>query len=89
MKKKMSLKVEDLEERIAPSIATPGLPMGEGGAPGTTTVLLNGVAGPASGAALWGVFTDSGDDPDFGDPGGSDLSNVNPGNGNIEHFLPS
>ena len=86
MKKKMSLKVEDLEERIAPSLATPGLPEGDGGAPGTTTVLQDTGAAPASGAALWGVFSDSGDDPDFGDPGGSDLSNVNPGNGNIEHF---
>ncbi len=85
MKKKMSLKVEDLEERIAPSIATPGLPEGDGGAPGTTTVLVNGVAGPASSAALWGVFTTSGFE---GDPGESDLSEVDPGHGNITHFLP-
>ncbi len=84
MKKKMSLKVEDLEERIAPTITTPGLEGGVGG-----TGIAQGHAGMISGAALWGVFTDSGDSPDFGDPGGSDLSNVNPGNGNIEHFLPS
>lgn len=82
MKKKMSLKVEDLEERIAPTITTPGLPMGDGGAPGTTTALEDTGAGAASGFALWGVFAIA-----AGDPGESDLSEVNPGNGNIGHFV--
>ena len=85
MKKKMSLKVEDLEERIAPSIATPGLPEGDGGfddgVTGTTTAVPVSI-GP-SGAALWGVFSDIAPDP-----GDSDLSNVEPGNDNIGHFIP-
>ncbi len=76
MKKKMSLKVEDLEERIAPTITTPGL---EGGVDGTG--IAQGHAAMISGAALWGVFT-----VEFGDPGESDFGGAIRGNGNIGHF---
>ena len=67
MKKKMSLKVEDLEERIAPTLILPGAADGNpgndgtvlngntagnsGGTPGANGVSPNGLPGP------WGAHT--------------------------------